>query len=75
MAFKIKKDDIKRFRNDYDNRHDSHVIENAVTKNGVRNASFNWHAIKDNDPHFSIDLRLGTSPTKSNPAAAGCLLP
>ena len=59
MAFKIKKDDIKRFRNDYDNRHDSHVIENAVTKNGVRNASFNWHAIKDNDPHFSIDLKTG----------------
>ena len=59
MAFKIKKDDIKRFRADYDNRRDSHVIENAVTKNGVRNASFNWHAIQDNDPHFSIDLKTG----------------
>lgn len=59
MAFKIKKDDIKRFRADYDNRRDSHVIENAVTKNGVRNASFNWHSIQDNDPHFSIDLKTG----------------
>ena len=59
MAFKIKKDDIKRFRADYDNRRDSHVIENTVTKNGVRNASFNWHSIQDNDPHFSIDLKTG----------------
>ena len=47
MAFKIKKDDIKRFRADYDNRRDSHVIENAVTKNGVRNASFNWQNVFD----------------------------
>lgn len=59
MAFKIKKDDIKRFRADYDNRRDSRVIENTVTKNGVRNASFNWHSIQDNDPHFSIDLKTG----------------
>lgn len=59
MAFKIKEDDIKRFRADYDNRRDSRVIENTVTKNGVRNASFNWHSIQDNDPHFSIDLKTG----------------
>ena len=43
MAFKIKKDDIKRFRADYDNRRDSHVIENAVTKNGVRKLQLARH--------------------------------
>ena len=59
MAFKITKDELDHFRSDYDNRRDSHALENAVTKNGVRNASFNWHAIQDNDPHFSIDLKTG----------------
>ena len=37
----------------------SSVLENTVTKNGVRNASFNWHSIADNTPHFSIDLKTG----------------
>jgi bleomycin hydrolase len=59
MTFKITKDDLDRFRTDYEGRRDSQVIENAVTKNGVRNASFNWHSIADNDPHFSIDLKTG----------------
>ncbi len=59
MSFKITNDDISRFQSDYDSRRDSRVIENAVTKNGVRNASFNWHSITDNDPHFSIELKTG----------------
>ncbi|WP_076460709.1 aminopeptidase C [Limosilactobacillus caccae] len=59
MSFSISKDDIASFHQDYCDRRDSKVLENAVTKNGVRNASFNWHSIADNDPHFSIDLKTG----------------
>lgn len=59
MSFTITDKDIKHFRNEYDSRPDSRVLENAVTKNGVKNASFNWHSIKDNAPHFSIDLKTG----------------
>lgn len=59
MSFAISKDDIASFHKDYRDRRDSQVLENTVTKNGVRNASFNWHSIADNDPHFSIDLKTG----------------
>lgn len=59
MSFTIKNDDIASFHNDYHSRRDSQVLENTVTKNGVRNASFNWHSIADNTPHFSIDLKTG----------------
>lgn len=59
MSFAITPADIEEFAQDYDNRPDASVIENAVTKNGVRAASFNWHSISDNDPHFSIDLSTG----------------
>lgn len=59
MSFTIKNDDIASFHNDYHSRCDSQILENTVTKNGVRNASFNWHSIADNAPHFSIDLKTG----------------
>lgn len=59
MSFSISKEDIASFHQDYLNHPNSQVLENTVTKNGVRNASFNWHSIADNDPHFSIDLKTG----------------
>ncbi|GGI64012.1 aminopeptidase C [Limosilactobacillus caviae] len=59
MNFSINKEDIANFHKDYRNHPNSSVLENTVTKNGVRNASFNWHSIADNAPHFSIDLKTG----------------
>lgn len=59
MGFSINKEDIANFHKDYRNHPNSSVLENTVTKNGVRNASFNWHSIADNAPHFSIDLKTG----------------
>ena len=40
MSFSISNDDIANYRADYDSRRDSKVLERTVTKNGVRNASF-----------------------------------
>ena len=57
MSFSISNDDIANFRADYNSRRDSKVLERTVTKNGVRNASFDWHSIADDTPHFSIDLK------------------
>ncbi|KRL28514.1 bleomycin hydrolase family protein [Limosilactobacillus frumenti DSM 13145] len=59
MSYQISSDDLVKFRHDYDDNQTNAVLENSVTKNGVRNASFNWHSITDNDPHFSIDLKTG----------------
>lgn len=59
MSYQISSDDLVKFRHDYDSNQTNAVLENSVTKNGVRNASFNWHSIADNDPHFSIDLKTG----------------
>ena len=59
MSFSISNEDIANFRADYNSRRDSRVLERTVTKNGVRNASFDWHAQAANDPHCSIDLATG----------------
>ena len=59
MSFSINKEDIANFHKNYRHHPNSSVLENTVTKNGVRNASFNWHSIADNTPHFSIDLKTG----------------
>lgn len=59
MSFSINKEDITSFHKNYRHHPNSSVLENTVTKNGVRNASFNWHSIADNTPHFSIDLKTG----------------
>ena len=50
MSFKITDHDLQAFAQDYDHRADSAVLENAVTTNGVRAASFNWHSIADDNP-------------------------
>lgn len=59
MSFSINPEEIANFHQNYQQHPNSQVLENAVTKNGVRNASFNWHSIADNTPHFSIDLKTG----------------
>lgn len=59
MTFKITNDDVQAFQADYEKQPLNQVLERAVTKNGIRNASFDWHAQADNDPHFSIDLSTG----------------
>ncbi|MCC4439328.1 C1 family peptidase [Limosilactobacillus reuteri] len=59
MSFSINKEDIASFHKNYRHHPNSSVLENTVTKNGVRNASFNWHSIANNTPHFSIDLKTG----------------
>ena len=43
MSFSINKEDIASFHKNYRHHPNSSVLENTVTKNGVRNASFNWH--------------------------------
>lgn len=59
MSFVINPEDLNDFRDDYSGHPDSAALERAVTTNGVKNASFDWHALADNDPHFSIDLATG----------------
>ena len=59
MSFAITPAQLKAFQADYKAQSQNRVLERAVTKNGVRNASFDWHAQAANDPHFSIDLATG----------------
>ncbi|MFC2748642.1 MAG: C1 family peptidase, partial [Limosilactobacillus fermentum] len=59
MSFSISAADLAAFYEDYAGRKDSAVLERAVTKNGVKAASFDWHSKADNDQHFSIDLSTG----------------
>ena len=59
MSFSISAADLAAFHEDYAGRKDSAVLERAVTKNGVKAASFDWHSKADNDQHFSIDLSTG----------------
>ena len=59
MSFSISAADLAAFHEDYAGRKDSAVLERAVTKNGVKSASFDWHSKADNDQHFSIDLSTG----------------
>ena len=59
MSFAITPAQLKAFQADYQAQSQNRVLERAVTKNGVRNASFDWHAQAANDPHFSIDLATG----------------
>ncbi|WP_276754374.1 aminopeptidase C [Limosilactobacillus ingluviei] len=59
MSFAITPAQLKAFQADYQAQSQNRVLERAVTKNGVRNASFDWHAQATNDPHFSIDLATG----------------
>ncbi|WP_295731418.1 aminopeptidase C [uncultured Limosilactobacillus sp.] len=59
MSFTITNNDLQDFAQDYHNRPNAQVLENAVTTNGVRAASFNWHSIADDAPVFSIDLATG----------------
>ena len=59
MSFVINADQLKDFKQDYANRQETRILERTVAKNGVKAASFDWHAIADNDQHFSIDLATG----------------
>ncbi|MFC2667312.1 MAG: C1 family peptidase, partial [Limosilactobacillus fermentum] len=59
MSFSISAADLAAFHEDYAGRKDSAVLERAVTKNGVKAASFDWHSKADNDQHFSIDISTG----------------
>ena len=59
MSFDINADQLKDFKQDYANRQETRILERTVAKNGVKAASFDWHAIADNDQHFSIDLATG----------------
>ena len=59
VSFKITNNDLRDFAQDYHNRPAARALENAVTTNGVRAASFNWHSIADDTPVFSIDLATG----------------
>ncbi|MDO4455098.1 MAG: C1 family peptidase [Ligilactobacillus agilis] len=59
MSFAIKPEQLNSFHQDYQNRPEAKVLERTVTKNGVKAASFDWHAQADNDQHFSIDLSTG----------------
>lgn len=59
MTFSIDANQVADFRANYANHPQSAVLEHAVTTNGVKAASFNWHALAENDPHFSIDLTTG----------------
>lgn len=49
MTFSISPADLTAFHEDYAGRKESAVLERAVTKNGVKAASFDWHAQANND--------------------------
>ena len=59
MTFEITAADLKDFQADFTANSTNRVLERAVTKNGVKNASFDWHAQAEGDPHFSIELETG----------------
>lgn len=59
MSFVIDADKLHDFQNDYQSRKETPVLERAVSKNGVKAASFDWHSIADNDQHFSVELATG----------------
>ena len=59
MTFEITAADLKDFQADFTANSTNRVLERAVTKNGVKNASFDWHAQAEGDPHFSIELKTG----------------
>jgi bleomycin hydrolase len=75
MSFSISAADLAAFHEDYAGRKDSAVLERAVTKNGVKAASFDWHSKPTTTNTFRLTFPPVTLPTKSNPDAAGCLRP
>jgi bleomycin hydrolase len=50
---------IEQFKQEYNDRKEAKLVERAVTKNGIRNASRNLAADINSTPVFSIDLDTG----------------
>ena len=59
MAKEISQDLINRFKQEYDDRNESKVLERTVTKNGILNSSRDLAADIESTPVFSIDLSTG----------------
>lgn len=56
MESQISIEQIKRFREIYNENKTNKIIENAITKNGLENACINRDIIIENQPVFNIEL-------------------
>lgn len=59
MSHEITTEQLKQFNQDLKKQPASSALERAVTKNGILASSYDWHAISESDPVFSIDLDTG----------------
>lgn len=55
----ISNEELVGFQKDLISRKESAVNERAVTKNGILASSYDWHAVSETTPVFSIDLDTG----------------
>lgn len=74
MSFVINADQLKDFKQDYANRQETRILERTVAKNGVKAASFDWHAMPTMISTSQLIWQPVTSPIKNSRDAAGCLL-
>ena len=56
MQSQISLEQIKKFRELYNNDKMNKVIENSITKNGLENACINRDIIIENQPIFNVEL-------------------
>ncbi|WP_137597903.1 aminopeptidase C [Paucilactobacillus kaifaensis] len=59
MSHEITSEQLDQFNQNLHEQPTSSVLERAVTKNGILASSYDWHAVSDSDPVFSIDLDTG----------------
>lgn len=59
MSHEITNEQLEQFSQNLHDQPAADVLERAVTKNGILASSYDWHAISDANPVFSIDLDTG----------------
>lgn len=59
MSHEITSEQLNQFSQNLQGQPASSVLERAVTKNGILASSYDWHAVSDSNPVFSIDLDTG----------------
>lgn len=59
MSHAITNEQLTGFQQDLAKRPEAPVNERTVTKNGILASSYDWHAVSESTPVFSIDLDTG----------------
>lgn len=59
MSFEITQDQLNQYQQDLNDHPEAKIAERTVTKNGILNSSYDWHAASESAPIFSIDLDTG----------------